>query len=175
MLETGTQSPWTSSVGRLFDAVASLLGLHQLIAFEGQAAMAVEFIASSKNQECYPLSWFEKDGLGTLDWGTWVEGLLADMDKNIGKKEMAHKFHVSLVEGVIKAAEAFGQNKVLLGGGCFQNKHLLEEMVRRLSAAGLDVYWPREVPPNDGGLSLGQAVIARDADRPEAIGGAIEQ
>ena len=74
---------------------------------------------------------------------------------------MAYKFHVSLVEGVIKAAEAFGQNKVLLGGGCFQNKRLLEEMIRRLGAAGLDVYWPREVPPNDGGLSLGQAVMAR--------------
>ncbi len=163
MLESGFNSPLTSSMGRLFDAVASLLGLRQKIRFEGQAAMDLEFLAGDlpSNVQGYPMLWTEKEGMGQLDWGPLVEGLIIDMANKVSPKEMAQKFHGSLVEGVIKAAESLGQNRVLLGGGCFQNKVLLDSCVHRLRAAGLEVYWPREIPPNDGGLALGQAVVAR--------------
>jgi hydrogenase maturation protein HypF len=109
----------------------------------------------------YRIHWIESDGLGTLDWRETIQEILNDMAKRVSSNEIAAKFHASLVEGVIMAAKAFGQNRVLLGGGCFQNKILLEGMVRRLLEEGLEPYWPLEAPPNDGGLSLGQAVIAR--------------
>ena len=161
MLENGTNGPWTSSVGRLFDAVSSILGLQQKIAFEGQGAMAVEFAASETEVGYYPVFWEDAGELQNFNWEGILRGILKDLGNNLDKTLISAKFQNSLVEGVIKATEVFGQNKVLLSGGCFQNKNLLESCVRRLRGAGLDVYWPREVPPNDGGLSLGQAVIAR--------------
>jgi hydrogenase maturation protein HypF len=161
MLENGTNCPWTSSVGRLFDAVSSILNLHQRIDFEGQGAMAVEFAASETEVGYYPVFWEGTGELQNLNWGGMVQGILKDLGNNLDKTLISAKFQNSLVEGVIKATEVFGQNKVLLSGGCFQNKNLLESCARRLRESGLGVYWPREVPPNDGGLSLGQAVIAR--------------
>jgi hydrogenase maturation protein HypF len=172
MLETGTHCPWTSSMGRLFDAVSSILGLHQRIAFEGQGAMAVEFSASEYETDFYPMSWENDRDLKNLDWADVLRGILKDKEKNLNNSLISAKFQNSLVEGVIKAAEVFGQNKVLFGGGCFQNKNLLESCARRLQVAGVEAYWPREVPPNDGGLSLGQAVIARCEKRatfPETV------
>ena len=161
MLETNTRSPWTSSVGRLFDAVSSILGLKQTMAFEGQAAMAVEFMASESEYKHYPIEWKSVQGFQTLDWSGVLEGILKDNDNGLDNSLISAKFQNSLVEGVIEAGSVFGQNKVLLSGGCFQNKKLLESSVRGLRAAGLEVFWPREVPPNDGGVSLGQAIIAR--------------
>lgn len=163
MLVMGFNCPWTSSVGRLFDAVASLMGLHQKIRYEGQAAMALEFESGHQEARPYPMNWIEKDGFGTLDWGPTLAEILKDLANRRSPQEIASNFHGALVEGVIEAARALGQNTVLLGGGCFQNKRLLEDSVRRLRQEGLRVFWPREVPPNDGGLSLGQAVIAREA------------
>jgi len=145
--------------------VSSILGLQQRIAFEGQGAMAVEFSASEQEEGFYPTQWEDGEGLKNLDWGGVVEGILRDVDKNLDNSLISAKFQNSLVEGVIKASSVFGQNKVLLGGGCFQNKNLLESCARRLRVAGVEAYWPREVPPNDGGLSLGQAVIARGEKR----------
>jgi hydrogenase maturation protein HypF len=127
--------------------------------------MAVEFSASGQEEGFYPVRWEEAEGLQNLDWGDVLRGILEDSDKKLDNSLISAKFQNSLVEGVIKAAGVFGQNKVLLGGGCFQNKNLLESCARRLKVAGLEAYWPREVPPNDGGLSLGQAVIARSVAR----------
>jgi hydrogenase maturation protein HypF len=124
--------------------------------------MAVEFAASETEVGFYPVFWEGTDReLAKPQLGRDVQGILKDLDKNLDNSLISAKFQNSLVEGVIKAAEVFGQNKVLFGGGCFQNKNLLESCARRLRVAGLEAYWPREVPPNDGGLSLGQAVIAR--------------
>lgn len=162
-LPKGMNAPWTSSMGRLFDAVASLLGLHQRLAFEGQGAMAVEFAAAGAGSRVYPLESGTRDGLWTLDWRGILDGILQDKDNQLDNSLISATFQNSLVEGVINALGVFGHNKVLLSGGCFQNKFLLELCVRRLRAAGVEVYWPREVPPNDGGISLGQAWIARNA------------
>jgi len=161
MLGGNVNCPSTSSMGRLFDATASLLGLRQRLAFEGQGAMAVEFAAAQGVTDAYPILWREDGGVGILDWGDLLGGILLDKANGRDNSLISAKFMNALVEGVIKAAGLFGQNRVLLGGGCFLNKYLLESCARRLKASGLDVYWPREVPPNDGGISLGQAVIAR--------------
>jgi hydrogenase maturation protein HypF len=159
MVMTGLHAPLTSSAGRLFDAVAALLDLRQRVSFEGEAAMALEFAAQGENAEPYPFT-LRDERPRLLDWAPMVEALLADLTGGQDRGLIAARFHQTLVEMILAVARAVGEKSVLLTGGCFQNVRLLEATIARLEAEGFHPYWHQQVPPNDGGISLGQIAAA---------------
>jgi hydrogenase maturation protein HypF len=151
MLTKGIQTPITSSAGRLFDAVASLLDLRQIITFEGQAAMELEFAATGHETEgFYP---FEM-----TDWEPMIHALLQDFQEGVPVGVIAARFHHTLAEMILRVARAVGERKVVLTGGCFQNRYLLSRVIRRLREERFQPYWHQRIPPNDGGIALGQIV-----------------
>ena len=157
MLTRGVNSPPTTSMGRLFDVVASLLGLRQVSSFEGQAAMEVEFAADAVvTDAAYPLDLSD----GALDWAPMLHALLRDLAEEAPTATIAAKFHHALVEGLVAVARQNGEERIALTGGCFQNKLLTERAVRRLREEGFQPCWHRHVPPNDGGIALGQVMAA---------------
>jgi hydrogenase maturation protein HypF len=170
MLERGVNSPVTSSAGRLFDAVAALVGLRQENRFEAQAAMMLEYAVDETVMDAYPLpisnTQYPNPQPLLLDWGPLLEALLADLRRGVSVGVMAARFHNALVEGIVAVARTLGAERAALSGGCFQNRILLERAHRRLTDAGLRVYVHQRIPPNDGGISLGQvAVAARTLDQ----------
>jgi hydrogenase maturation protein HypF len=181
MLRRGVNSPVTTSAGRLFDGIASLLDLHQRVTFEAQAAMALEFIADLEEDGAYPLplrspppvdgrsfppSLPAGEGRGeggstaVLDWGPLVEAVLEDLRRGVAPGIISARFHNALVEAILSVARLVGEGRVALTGGCFQNRLLAERAARRLGAEGFGVLLHRQVPPNDGGISLGQIMVA---------------
>ncbi|HEX7616634.1 MAG TPA: carbamoyltransferase HypF [Thermoanaerobaculia bacterium] len=163
MLVRGVNAPVTTSAGRLFDAAASLLGLVQRSAFEGQAAMAVEAaaLAAPESEGVYPFPLVERDGApALLDWEPLLDALLEDRAKGTDAGVLAARFHAALADGIVAAARRAGAPRVALTGGCFQNKLLTELSVARLQAAGFEVLLHGAVPPNDGGIGLGQVLVA---------------
>lgn len=158
MLEKGLQTPRTSSAGRLFDAVAALVGIRQAATFEGQAAMELEYALEGFDTEDY------YDGAGE-DWEPIVRGIVADLRRGTPIGRIAARFHNSLTEIIVRVARRVGDENVALSGGCFQNRTLVERTVRKLRTNGFRPYWHQRVPPNDGGLALGQlAALARGID-----------
>ena len=164
VLRGGFNAPWTSSAGRLFDAVASLLDIRQTVAFEGQAAMELEFVVEgAETMAAYP---FDITESGVIDWGQMVRAILEDRSNNSTVGTIARRFHDTLAEIIVATARRPGEQTVVLSGGCFQNAYLLEQTVTRLRAAGFYVYWPERIPTNDGGIALGQILAAvADQDR----------
>jgi hydrogenase maturation protein HypF len=161
MLEKGINSPPTSSAGRLFDAVASLTGLRQRVSFEGQAAMELEFALDEQAPaEEYPFDLAQDSDRLLVDWRPVVLALIADVTRGIPAGRISARFHNSLVGMILAVAGHAGERRVVLSGGCFQNRVLTERAVTRLEAAGYRPYWHQRVPPNDGGISLGQAHAA---------------
>jgi len=161
MLARKLNAPMTSSAGRLFDAVASLVNLRQQIRFEGQAAMELEFALRGIETEAhYNLSLVTRHPLPVLDWSPMVEEILSDVKNGVPVAIISAKFHNTLVEEMVAVAKKSGQQCVMLSGGCFQNRYLTERAVRRLRAEGFRPYWHQRVPPNDGGIALGQVVAA---------------
>lgn len=161
MLEKKINCPLTTSVGRLFDAVAAFTGLCRQIRFEGQAAMALEFALSGiENDEAYPFDLDVSSSPCVLKWERVFEALLHDAQRGAPAGKISAKFHNGLVETVIAVAGLAGIERVVLTGGCFQNTYLTEHAVARLRAAGFRPYWHQRVPPNDGGIALGQLVAA---------------
>jgi hydrogenase maturation protein HypF len=171
MLTRGLNAPFTSSAGRLFDAVAALLGLRDRVRFEGQAAMELEFsVNESGEAAAYPFTldprpprWTAAGPLPArtslvVNWQPMVEALLRDIRSGSAAAAIASRFHQTLVEMILAVAQAVAQPRVLLSGGCFQNRCLAERAVRRLQQAGFQPYWHQRVPPNDGGISLGQVI-----------------
>jgi hydrogenase maturation protein HypF len=159
MLKRGLNSPVTSSAGRLFDGVASLAGLRQVVRFEGQAAMEMEFAVEDMDS-AYPFEVRSRRDPTTVDWEPMVREILSDVALERPVGEIAAKFHNTLVEMIVSFAQGAGFERVVLSGGCFQNKYLTERAVRRLREAGFRPYWHQRVPPNDGGICLGQIVAA---------------
>lgn len=161
MLQQAVNCPLTSSAGRLFDAVASLLGLCQRMSFEGQAAMNVEFAAD--NARCHyplaPIELHEKSGMWVLDWRPMLGSLVAAWREGCPRPALAAAFHDALVDAIARTAVHLEARRVLLTGGCFQNARLTERAEQRLQAAGIDAFCHRRVPPNDGGLAVGQAAF----------------
>jgi hydrogenase maturation protein HypF len=164
MLERRLNSPLTSSAGRLFDAVAALTGLRQITRFEGQAAMELEFaLGDASSNNCYPVpseNSVQRQSAIRLDWSPMVQAILADVTAGIAVSAISAKFHNTLAAAIVAVAQRVGQERVVLTGGCFQNRHLTERTVRRLQAAGFRPYWHQRVPPNDGGIALGQIIAA---------------
>lgn len=160
MLEKGIHSPWTTSAGRLFDVVASLSGLRQLIKFEGQAAMELEFAIESEETEQVYLFEIVSGATMTVDWEPLIRAILEDARHGIPLGRISRKFHNTLVEIIVAVARLAGEKRVVLTGGCFQNKFLIEHSVQRLEQEGFKPYWHQRIPPNDGGIALGQIVAA---------------
>ena len=160
MLERGLNSPVTTSAGRLFDAVSALVGLHQKVSFEGQAAMALEFAADPSCEELYPVDFEEKGGVIILDWRPLVEALIEDLRRGTKASVISARFHNSLVESIVQVALRVKARRIALSGGCFQNRILTEKTALRLEREGFQVLLHSQVPPNDGGISLGQVVVA---------------
>ncbi len=155
-------APVTTSMGRLFDAVASLMDIKQVLRFEGQAAMGLEYILEgARTDSAYDYAVDRNpDGGYILNWTTTVQGIIKDVRKKMAAPKISAKFHNTLVEMALDIAKRVGEKRIVLSGGCFQNKYLTERMVRRLNEEGFKPYWHQLVPPNDGGISLGQAVCA---------------
>jgi hydrogenase maturation protein HypF len=162
MLDRGVNSPWTSSAGRLFDAVASILGLQQMCTFEGEAAMAVEFAADSaaKASELTAPTIIEEADRLVVDWRPTLATMVNARTAGASAADLSAAFHQALVDSIVIVARRVGMTRVLLTGGCFQNAGLTESAIARLFDAGFDPYWHRLIPPNDGGLAAGQAAFA---------------
>jgi len=159
MLARRLHTPVTTSAGRLFDAIASLLDLRQVASFEGQAAMELEFaLAGTKEHNSYPYVVRDQEGSFCLDWEPAVRAVLDEAATD--RAGASARFHNTLVEMSVDVARRIGERNVVLSGGCFQNRYLTERMVSRLLGAGYRPYWHQHVPPNDGGIALGQIMAA---------------
>jgi hydrogenase maturation protein HypF len=157
MLKKNINSPECSSLGRLFDAVASILDIRQKVNFEGQAAMELEFLTDSfSSQENYEYEIKNENCIYIIDWTSLITQLIQDKKEKISKNIISIKFHNTLVKIIVEIAKLINEKNIALSGGCFQNKYLLENSIIELRKNGFDVLWNKEVPANDGGISLGQ-------------------
>lgn len=153
----------TSSCGRLFDAVASIMGLRHEVNYEGQAAIELEMTALEGISESYP---FERSSASPweIDMRPAIEHLVREVKTKLPVGFMAAKFHNTVVAVIVETCRRLrdtdGLNLVCLGGGTFQNAYLLERVVPALRSIGFEVYLNRKVPTNDGGIAFGQAAVA---------------
>jgi hydrogenase maturation protein HypF len=162
MLRRSVNAPFTSSAGRLVDAVAAILGLCQRNSFEGEAAMALEF-AASRARETAALPPFvigESDRPLLIDWLPPLLELIQERKRGAPPEPLAAALHDGLSTAIVDVARRVGRRRVVLTGGCFQNARLTERTVDLLCAAGFAPYFHHRIPPNDGGLAIGQAVFA---------------
>lgn len=159
-LEKRVNAPDTSSMGRLFDAVASLVGVRQEVNYEAQAAIELEALVDVEVDTAYPFS--IEDGI--IDPGPMFLALMDDITAEIPIGVISARFHRGLAHLVLQVCEILrgerGINQVALSGGVWQNMHLLEQSVKLLEASGFQVHLHQQVPANDGGICLGQAAIA---------------
>lgn len=168
ILETNNSFYNTSSIGRLFDAAASIIGVRQNTTYEGQAAIELEALLDSVSNEFYNYEIEKINAKGCnnyiINTAPLVLGLLKDKEKKVPQPIMSAKFHNSVVHFTVRICELLRHdtdiNKVALSGGVFQNSFLLENIILKLEGLKFTVYSQEKYPCNDGGLSLGQAVVA---------------
>jgi hydrogenase maturation protein HypF len=166
MVRQKINAPQTSSLGRLFDGVAAIIGIQERISFEGQAAMALEMLAAEEDQGEYEYQW-TGDLPRQLLPQPIIQGVVADYLAGLAPAVISRKFHTTLISafadicGKLRREERL--KKVVLSGGVFQNVLLLEGLKKRLEKMDFDVITHRLVPTNDGGISLGQAVVAANS------------
>jgi hydrogenase maturation protein HypF len=160
MASTGLNAPLTSSAGRMFDAVASLCGLRTRVTYEGQAAAELEQVADGSTLDAYPCA--VEDGV--IDGVELVGAAAEDLATGALAPKVAARFHNGLAAALVRASVGararFGLETVALSGGTFQNVLLLHRVISGLESERFEVLVHRRVPPNDGGISLGQAVVA---------------
>jgi hydrogenase maturation protein HypF len=170
----GRYAPWTSSAGRLFDAVAALIGLRDEVNYEGQAAMELEWLAEGTTDNgAYPLEIRAEPPSATMaspvvvDTRPTIAAVVADVAGGTDRRIIARRFHAALAEAIVQVCSAFrsaaGLDRVVLSGGVFLNALLTRMAERALHSAGFIVYRHRLVPPSDGGLALGQLAVAAAA------------
>ncbi len=168
MIAGGFNSPLTSGMGRFFDAVSALAGIRSYSNFEGQAAMELEFAAENGFYGEYPFEAYPEGGIYILSTAGIVKGILKDKQNNISAGIISSRFHESIASMIneicCRLSKETGFKRVVLSGGVFQNMRLLSRSMEKLVHSGLEVYIHKQVPANDGGLSLGQAVIAMADD-----------
>jgi hydrogenase maturation protein HypF len=159
-LTQGVNAPRTSSLGRLFDAVAALAGVRQRVTYEAQAAIELEAMAAAGGEHSYAFEF----GSETVEAAPVIAAIVADLRAETPAGVVAARFHTGvadmLLEGCRRLRQQTGLNEVALSGGVWQNATLLRQTYSRLTKAGFTVYTHRQVPANDGGLALGQAAIA---------------
>jgi hydrogenase maturation protein HypF len=159
MIDRGIQTVNTSSCGRLFDAVSSLLGVRHEVTYEGQGAIELEMIATHADSS-YSFEFDES----AVDLRPMVAAIVRDLQCGVASGEISAKFHRTLgdviVDGCLRLRRSEKLNRVCLSGGTFHNLRLLQYTVSALRARGFEVFTHRRVPTNDGGLSLGQAMVA---------------
>ena len=144
-------------MGRLFDAVSSLLGLCQISDYEAEAAMNLEWAAAGISTDYY----YEYDIVKNnhtyiIDWRLIIENLLTDIKNQTDIKLIATKFHNTIAEIIISMVKLVKIEQVAMTGGCFQNKYLTERIIYRLNQEKYEPYWHHLIPANDGGISAGQ-------------------
>jgi hydrogenase maturation protein HypF len=170
MMERGVNVPLTSSLGRLFDAVAAVVLGRRVVDYEAQAAIELEGIAMDHPDDVpgYAMEfaggdWDAREPLRISIAQLWRE-LLDDLRNDVSKARIAARFHAGVAEGFARAAvlarAATGVNQVALSGGCMHNRRLARLLRTRLEAEGFEVYQHRNVSPGDGGLSYGQVAVA---------------
>jgi hydrogenase maturation protein HypF len=164
MVSRSVNSPFTSSIGRLFDAVASLAGVRHDAFYEGQAAIELEALADPAETGSYPFA-LTGDAPVVIDPLPMIESLLADVAACLSTPRIAARFHNGLADVSVaiarRAAQQRGLHHVALGGGVFLNRLLVRRITAGLEAGGLTVLLPRELPVSDGAISFGQAVVGR--------------
>jgi hydrogenase maturation protein HypF len=163
-IEKKINTPWTSSMGRLFDAISSLLSIRDEVHYEGQAAIELEMIADHGAKEEYPFHIYKDGKPMVVDPAEMVRGIVHDLIDGAPTSEISGKFHQTISRIVVETCETIRTdeklNRVVLSGGVFQNMFLLSLVAEGLKRSDFDVYTHHLVPTNDGGISLGQAVIA---------------
>ncbi|MDX6597216.1 MAG: hydrogenase maturation protein HypF [Gaiellales bacterium] len=167
-------SPETSSMGRLFDAVAALCGVRARVSYESQAAVELEAVAAGAPSGGYELPLIEENGRRELDPRDAIRAIASDVSAGVPVATVAARFHegiaLATARACVDAAERHGVELVVLSGGVFQNRTLLERTAALLTAAGLHPLVPERLPPNDGGIAYGQAAVAAARDRAGALG-----
>ncbi len=160
-LENRINCPRTSSIGRLYDAVAAILGLCYQNDHEGHAASVVEYYAAKADTpDFYKIGVIQDEGKYILSTAGLVKNIIMDLSNGIDKSIIAAKFQNGLVDSIVKIAKLLDIKKVILSGGCFQNYSLVKESIKMLKANNFRVYINHVTPPNDGGISLGQIAAA---------------
>ena len=168
MIEQKVNSPLTSSCGRLFDAAAALIGIRQQVNYEAQAAIELEMaLSSSENNDGYPLDLRPDGDRWIIGTQPLFEAIVGDLCRDIAVGEISRRFHNGLVDVFVRLAgllrDKSGLNRVCLSGGTFHNVYLSQHLESQLTDAGFEVFTHHEVPAGDGGLSLGQALVAAAA------------
>jgi len=162
-IDRSINSPLASSMGRLFDAASSLLNMRDKVGFEGQAAMELEALIR-EDDGYYNYSIMKQGPCYIIDVENTLKDMYSEFVRGIDKGIIACRFHNTVVKFTAEMLhimrDIYRINRVVLSGGCFQNRYLLENLNSKLSACGFEVFIPRRIPVNDGGISLGQAVIA---------------
>jgi len=157
-------SPLSHGMGRMFDAASALVGIRSKITFEGQAALELEMALENPVEEGYPMGVVENDGLPILDFYPVFQALVEDVIREKPTEFIAARFHQAVVQGAATMAmrlkKQTGLDRVFLSGGVFQNRYVSDRLGQRLREDGFTVFRHRRVPPNDGGIALGQALIA---------------
>jgi hydrogenase maturation protein HypF len=164
LVRAGLSSPPTTSVGRLFDAVAALCGVRAQVNYEGQAAIELEAACDRSERRAYPLALAEDEGGLVLDARETIRALVEELARGVTVPLAAARFHNALAAATADACrlacERRGIRTVVLSGGVFQNRRLLETTAARLADAGLRTLVPQRLPPNDGGIAYGQSAVA---------------
>jgi hydrogenase maturation protein HypF len=166
LLEKNVSCPETTSCGRLFDSVAAICGIRNEISYEGQAAIELMQSAGSVGRERFRFDFEKRDGRWLIMISPLIQDVAASVTSGMETGEISRRFHRTLIdlfsEMVRKAYLETGLKKVALSGGVFQNALLFETLARELGNEGYTVLTHAVVPSNDGGLSLGQAVVGRE-------------
>jgi len=159
MIDKNINCPLTSGAGRLFDAVASMLGLCQVASFPAEGPMKLESLVTKNCSESYA---FVIDQ--TIRFDATIRGIVDDLSKGLDKSIIATKFHNTIISVIFETVDVVrrkeGINKIVLSGGVFQNKYLLEGTISLLKKNNFEVYTHASVPTNDGGIALGQLAVA---------------
>lgn len=163
-LLSGLNTYESSSMGRLFDCVASLLGIRNIITYDAQGAIELENIIKSSIDTVYSYSINEVGGVLEIEYKDIILGILRDLEKKVSKDIISTKFHNTIcdltMETTKRLRDFYGINEVVLSGGVFQNSYLLKRIYKNLKSLGFKVYYNKKIPINDSGISLGQLAVA---------------
>nr|MBU1327557.1 hypothetical protein [Candidatus Omnitrophota bacterium] len=169
MIDKNINSPLTSSMGRLFDAVSSLIGICDSAGYEGEAAIELEKAipehrAWGIERKKYKFGYFNEAGVVIIDWEPVIRSVVKDLKSGVKKPEISLKFHNSACDMIKEICNLLRRKykikKVCISGGVFQNKYLSERIKPILEKEGFNVYAHKSIPAHDGGIALGQAVLA---------------